>query len=137
MSQEQEVQVLGLDGEDLGMMTAIKAEEFARAGSMVLVMVKDKTKDHPVMRLFTGKDAIEEHKKEKTEKKAHAKRKEKRLHINTKIMDHDLGTKIQSTIKMLQRDTHVRVVIHSSVPGKEKVSFNYFSFSNGHNKWST
>ncbi|ELU12771.1 hypothetical protein CAPTEDRAFT_192596 [Capitella teleta] len=120
MALEQEVQLFDSKGEDLGMMAKTAAEELAKSKDFHLLLISDKSKYHPVMRFCSAEEFRGQQKQEKRAKREHAKPKEKRLSIDAKIMEHDLNTKVTHVIKLLQKDCHVTVKIHNSVPGKEK-----------------
>ena len=121
MSLDQQVQVLSYSGDDLGMMTKIEAENMARAENLHLMIVEDLSKLHPVFKILSGHELVEEQKRERLEKKAHPKHKEKTVKLASKIMEHDLNIRIQQARKMLQKDISVVVVVQNSTPGKEKV----------------
>lgn len=121
ISDQDEVQVYDHDDRDLGLMSQAQAENLAKSEQLHLVVVRDKSKLHPVFKLMTGKELIEEGKREKEERQAQAKHKQRTLIISTKIMEHDLGIKINKAVKFLQKGDHVQVTVKIAQPGKDKV----------------
>ncbi len=106
-----EVRVIGVDGQQLGVISLNEALTLARQHGVDLVEIAA-TAVPPVCRLVNlGKFRYEKAKKEKESKKNQNASTVKEVQLSPRIDPHDLSTKIQHAIGFLCEDMKVKVVL--------------------------
>ena len=106
-----EVRVIGVDGNQLGVLTLGDALTQARANGVDLVEIAPNATP-PVCRLVDfGKFRYEQAKKERESKKHQHANKVKEIQLSPKIDPHDLGVKISHAVDFLCDDMKVKVAL--------------------------
>lgn len=108
---EKEVRVIGLDGEQLGVMSAAEAQKIADEAEVDLVMIAPTAKP-PVCRVVDyGKFRYEQMRKEKEAKKKQKVVELKEIRLSPNIDTNDLNTKINAAKKFLSKGDKVKVTL--------------------------
>lgn len=108
---EPEVRVIGLDGEQLGVMSAAEAQALADEAEVDLVLIAPTAKP-PVCRIVDyGKYRYEQMRKEKEAKKKQKIVEIKEIRLSPNIDTNDLNTKIGSARKFLAKGDKVKVTL--------------------------
>ena len=106
-----EVRVIGVDNNQLGVITLSEAMNLARQHAVDLVEIAPNAVP-PVCRLVDfGKYRYEQAKKDKESKKHQHANKVKEIQLSPKIDTHDLGVKLSHAIDFLCEDMKVKVVL--------------------------
>lgn len=106
-----EVRVIGVDGNQLGVLTLGDALTQARANSVDLVEIAPNATP-PVCRLVDfGKFRYEQAKKDRESKKHQHANKVKEIQLSPKIDPHDLGVKISHAVGFLCDDMKVKIAL--------------------------
>lgn len=106
-----EVRVIGVDGQQLGILSLGDALTKARSLGVDLVEIAP-TATPPVCRLVDfGKFRYEQAKKDKDSKKHQHANKVKEIQLSAKIDPHDLGVKLSHAIEFLCEDMKVKVAL--------------------------
>jgi translation initiation factor IF-3 len=106
-----EVRVIGVDGNQLGVLTLGDALTQARANGVDLVEIAPNATP-PVCRLVDfGKFRYEQAKKDRESKKHQHANKVKEIQLSPKIDPHDLGVKISHAVGFLCDDMKVKVAL--------------------------
>lgn len=106
-----EVRLIGVDGEQVGVMPTRQALEYAYDHGVDLVMIAP-TATPPVCRAVDyGKFRFEKDKREKEAKKNQTIVKVKEIQLSCKIDTHDFNTRLSQAIKFLQGGDKVKVAI--------------------------
>lgn len=106
-----EVRLIGVDGEQVGVMSTRQALEYAYDHGVDLVMIAP-TAAPPVCRAVDyGKFRFEKDKREKEAKKNQTIVKVKEIQLSCKIDTHDFNTRLSQAIKFLQGGDKVKVAI--------------------------
>jgi translation initiation factor IF-3 len=106
-----EVRVIGVDGNQLGILTLGDALTQARANGVDLVEIAPNATP-PVCRLVDfGKFRYEQAKKERESKKHQHANKVKEIQLSPKIDPHDLGVKISHAVGFLCDDMKVKIAL--------------------------
>jgi translation initiation factor IF-3 len=104
-----EVRVIGVDGNQLGILPLGEALNLARANGVDLVEIAPNAVP-PVCRVVDfGKFRYEQAKREKESKKHQHANKVKEVQLSPKIDPHDLGVKIQHAVEFLCEDMKVKI----------------------------
>ncbi|XP_067293778.1 translation initiation factor IF-3, mitochondrial [Pseudorasbora parva] len=108
---QRHIQLLGEDGEDLGMMHRADVIRLMDQTGLKLVAINDNC-DPPLYRLMKGKQIREEQIKLRDEQKAKkGPVQSKELSFSSDISLHDLDTKLRQIISWLEKKNHVRLTI--------------------------
>jgi translation initiation factor IF-3 len=108
---EKEVRVISATGEQLGIMTSAKALEMAIQEDLDLVMISPQAKP-PVCKIMNyGKYRFERAKKEKESKGKQTVVNIKEIRLSPTTDEHDLMTKVNQTIKFLEKKDKVKVTV--------------------------
>lgn len=108
---EKELRVVGADGGQLGVMSAVAAMDIATQQNLDLVMISPKAVP-PVCKIMDyGKYRFEQTKKEKELKKNQKIVLLKEVRLSVNIDTHDFNTKLNSAIKFLKASDKVKVSI--------------------------
>lgn len=108
---EKEVRVIGLDGEQLGVMSVAEAQKIADEAEVDLVMIAPTAKP-PVCRVVDyGKFRYEQMRKEKEAKKKQKVVELKEIRLSPNIDTNDLNTKINAAKKFLSKGDKVKVTL--------------------------
>jgi len=108
---EKEVRVIGVDGEQLGVMPTSEAFKLADEAEVDLVMIAPTAKP-PVCRIVDyGKYRYEQMRKEKEAKKKQKIVELKEIRLSPNIDTNDLNTKIASAKKFLSKGDKVKVTL--------------------------
>jgi translation initiation factor IF-3 len=106
-----EVRVIGVDGNQLGVLTLGDALNMARAAAVDLVEIAPNAAP-PVCRLVDfGKFRYEQSKRDKESKKHQHANKVKEVQLSPKIDPHDLAVKIEHAVDFLCEDMKVKVTL--------------------------
>lgn len=107
------LQVIGADGESLGVLSREDALRAAHAASLDLVMVAEQGKDGlPVAKIVDYGKVLYAKKKKISEAKKHQKIIQvKEIKIRPKIGDHDYQTKIRQMFDFLGDGKHVKITL--------------------------
>ena len=106
-----EVQVIGDNGEKLGMLPISRALEIAEEKKMDLVLVSPNAQV-PVCKIMNyGKYKFEQAKKEKEAKKKQKVLETKELRITPNIEEHDFGFKSKNARKFLEDGNKVKITV--------------------------
>lgn len=106
-----EVRVIGLEGNQLGILTLSDAINLARANGVDLVEIAPNA-NPPVCRVVDfGKYRYEQAKKEKESKKHQHTNKVKEIQLSANIDPHDFGVKLQHAIDFMSEDMKVKVTL--------------------------
>jgi translation initiation factor IF-3 len=103
--------LIGEDGQQLGVMLAMKALQTAQEHGLDLVEVSP-TANPPVCRILDyGKYRFEQTKKERKAKQSQKVGLLKEIRIRPRVQDHDLETKIKSARRLLEEGDKVKVFV--------------------------
>ena len=106
-----EVRVIGVNQEQLGIMTAEKAREYAYSNDVDLVLIAPNA-EPPVCRAMDyGKYCFERDKREKEAKKKQQIVKVKEIQLSCRIDTHDFETRVNQAKKFLAGGDKVKAVI--------------------------
>lgn len=106
-----QVRLVGIDGEQLGIVPIQKAQQEAADKGFDLVMIAPQAAP-PVCRIMDyGKFRFEKEKREKEAKKKQQVIDTKEIQLSCNIGDHDFQTKLNHALKFLQNGDKVRVVL--------------------------
>ena len=106
-----EVQVIGDNGEKLGMLPISRALEIAEEKKMDLVLVSPNAQV-PVCKIMNyGKYKFEQAKKEKEAKKKQKVLETKELRITPNIEEHDFGFKSKNARKFIEDGNKVKITV--------------------------
>ncbi|MBP5209809.1 MAG: translation initiation factor IF-3 [Clostridia bacterium] len=106
-----EVRMIGVEGEQLGIMKLDEAKQYAYDRNVDLVLIAP-TAQPPVCRAMDyGKYRFERIKKEKEAKKKQQIIKIKEVQLSCRIDTHDFDTRVQAATRFLGEGNKVRVVI--------------------------
>ncbi len=108
---EKEVQLIGVNGEKLGVVSSKEALEIAAKENLDLVLVAPNSKP-PVCKIMNyGKYKFEQAKKEKEAKKKQKVLEIKELRVTPNIEEHDFGFKSKNARKFLQDGNKVKITV--------------------------
>ena len=106
-----EVQLIGENGEKLGMLPTSRALEIAEEKKLDLVLVSPNAQV-PVCKIMNyGKYKFEQAKKEKEAKKKQKVQETKELRITPNIEEHDFGFKAKNARKFLEDGNKVKITV--------------------------
>lgn len=106
-----EVQLIGDNGEKLGMLPISRALEIAEEKKLDLVLVSPNAQV-PVCKIMNyGKYKFEQSKKEKEAKKKQKVQETKELRITPNIEEHDFGFKAKNARKFLEDGNKVKITV--------------------------
>jgi translation initiation factor IF-3 len=106
-----EVRVIGVDGQQIGVLTLVEAINMARANAVDLVEIAPNATP-PVCRLVDyGKFRYEQSKKDKEARKHQHANKVKEVQLSPLIDPHDFGVKLQHAIDFLCDEMKVKVTL--------------------------
>ena len=105
------VLLIGLDGEQLGVVSYSKAKELAADAGQDLVMVAERA-NPPVVRIMNfGKLCYEQKKNQKAQRKVAAAQKVKEVKFHINIDQHDYETKIKHVQDFFEKGFRVKVTL--------------------------
>ena len=105
------VLLIGLDGEQLGVVSYSKAKELAAEAGQDLVMVAERA-NPPVVRIMNfGKLCYEQKKNQKAQRKVAAAQKVKEVKFHINIDQHDYETKIKHVQDFFEKGFRVKVTL--------------------------
>ena len=105
------VLLIGVNGEQLGVVSYAKAKELAAAAGQDLVMVAERATP-PVVRIMNfGKLCYEQKKNQKAQRKVSAAQKVKEVKFHINIDQHDYETKIKHVIDFFEKGARVKVTL--------------------------
>lgn len=105
------VLLIGVNGEQLGVVSYAKAKELAAAAGQDLVMVAERATP-PVVRIMNfGKLCYEQKKNQKAQRKVSAAQKVKEVKFHINIDQHDYETKIKHVIDFFEKGSRVKVTL--------------------------
>jgi len=108
---DKEVRVIGLENEQLGIMSAMEAQKLAEEAGVDLVKIAPNAKP-PVCRIVDyGKFKYEQTRREKEAKKKQKTIEIKEIRMSPNIDTNDLNTKISAAKKFLEKGDRVKVTI--------------------------
>ncbi len=108
---DKEVRVIGVDGEQLGIMSAKDAMKIAREAELDLVKIAPTAKP-PVCKIIDyGKYRYEMARKEKEAKKKQKTIEIKEIRLSPNIEENDLNTKVASAKKFISKGDRVKVTL--------------------------
>lgn len=111
MIRDREVRLVGVDGEQLGIVSIADAMRMAGEKNMDLVKIAPTAKP-PVCRIMDyGKHRFEQAKREKDARKNQKTIEIKEIRLSVKIDTHDFDTKMKNAIKFLKNGDKVKVSI--------------------------
>jgi translation initiation factor IF-3 len=107
------VQLITHEGENLGKVAIIEAQQLAQKHNLDLVIVADENSDGiPVAKLMNySKKLYEDKKKHSTVKKKTSETKTKEIRFSVKIGKHDLENKMEQSAKLLIIGCRVKLVL--------------------------
>ena len=108
---EKEVQVIGANGEKLGVMSTSAALELAGKSNLDLVVVAPNSKPIVCKIMNYGKYKFEQAKKEKEAKKKQKIQETKELRITPNIEEHDFGFKAKNAKKFIEDGNKVKITV--------------------------
>ena len=108
---EKEVQLIGANGEKLGVMSTRDALEKAEEENLDLVLVSPNAKPAVCKIMNYGKYKFEQAKKEKEAKKKQKVLEIKELRVTPNIEEHDFGFKSKNARKFLQDGNKVKITV--------------------------
>ena len=108
---EKEVQVIGANGEKLGVMATSAALELAGKSNLDLVVVAPNSKPIVCKIMNYGKYKFEQAKKEKEAKKKQKVLEVKELRVTPNIEEHDFGFKTKNARKFLEAGNKVKITL--------------------------
>ncbi|MBP3332565.1 MAG: translation initiation factor IF-3 [Clostridia bacterium] len=110
-AQSAQIRVIGPDGEQLGILTAISALNSAYDKGLDLVLIAPQSVP-PVARIMDyGKFRFEREKKKKEAKKNQQKVEVKEVQLSCKIEQNDFNTKVNNARKFLSAGNKVKVLV--------------------------
>ena len=105
------VLLIGLDGEQLGVVSYSRAKELAAEAGQDLVMVAERA-NPPVVRIMNfGKLCYEQKKNQKAQRKAAAAQKVKEVKFHINIDQHDYETKVKHVQDFFEKGFRVKVTL--------------------------
>ena len=105
------VLLIGVNGEQLGVVPYSKAKELAAAAGQDLVMVAERATP-PVVRIMNfGKLCYEQKKNQKAQRKVSAAQKVKEVKFHINIDQHDYETKLKHALDFLAKKFRVKVTL--------------------------
>lgn len=105
------VLLIGLDGEQLGVVSYSKAKELAAEAGQDLVMVAERA-NPPVVRIMNfGKLCYEQKKNQKAQRKVAAAQKVKEVKFHINIDQHDYETKVKHVQDFFEKGFRVKVTL--------------------------
>lgn len=108
---DKEVRLIGVNGEQLGIVSSKEAQKLAREAELDLVKVAPMAKP-PVCKIIDyGKFCYEMARKEKEAKKKQKIVEVKEVRLSPNIEDNDLNTKITAARKFIQKGNKVKVTL--------------------------
>jgi translation initiation factor IF-3 len=108
---DKEVRLIGVNGEQLGIVSAREAQRLAREAEMDLVKVAPMAKP-PVCKIIDyGKFRYEQARKEKEARKKQKIIEIKEVRLSPNIDSNDLNTKISAARKFIQKGNKVKVTL--------------------------
>ena len=108
---EKEVQLIGANGEKLGVMSTRDALEKAEEENLDLVLVSPNAKPAVCKIMNYGKYKFEQAKKEKEAKKKQRVQETKELRITPNIEEHDFSFKAKNARKFLEDGNKVKITV--------------------------
>lgn len=111
---ENQVRLIGPEGEQLGIVSSAEANVKARQYGLDLVMISPDAKPAVCKIMDYGKHRFDQMKKMKDQKKNQKLAKLKEMSLSMTIGDHDLQTKANQVSKFLQDGSKVKVNIRMS-----------------------
>lgn len=107
------VQLIGHDGENIGLVSRREAMQRAAEVALDMVMLAEHGKDDwPVVKIMDFGKLLYEKKKKKSESKKHQKVIQvKEIKISPKIGDHDFQTKMKQALQFLEEGKRVKVTL--------------------------
>ena len=108
---EKEVQLIGANGEKLGVMSTRDALEKAEEENLDLVLVSPNAKPAVCKIMNYGKYKFEQAKKEKEAKKKQRVQETKELRITPNIEEHDFSFKTKNARKFLEDGNKVKITV--------------------------
>ena len=103
--------LIGLDGEQLGVVSYSKAKELAAEAGQDLVMVAERA-NPPVVRIMNfGKLCYEQKKNQKAQRKVAAAQKVKEVKFHINIDQHDYETKVKHVQDFFEKGFRVKVTL--------------------------
>ena len=108
---EKEVQLIGANGEKLGVMSTRDALEKAEEENLDLVLVSPNAKPAVCKIMNYGKYKFEQAKKEKEAKKKQTIAEIKEIRITPNIEEHDFGFKAKNARKFLEDGNKVKITV--------------------------
>lgn len=114
-----EIELTGLNGEDLGIMSTKEALALAKQHKVDLVCLSLMTSPPPCKLIRAGAAKQEAQQEKKKSGKSPDKRKVKEIRLNLQMEDHDRDTKQAQAERILKKGDSVRLVIqvHGSKEG--------------------
>ncbi|WP_336779751.1 translation initiation factor IF-3 [Paenibacillus illinoisensis] len=114
-----EVELTGLNGEDLGIMSTKEALALAKQHKVDLVCLSLMTSPPPCKLIRAGAAIQEAQQEKKKSSKSPDKRKVKEIRLNLQMEDHDRDTKQAQAERILKKGDSVKLVIqvHGSKEG--------------------
>ncbi len=108
---DKEVRLIGVNGEQLGIVSAKEAQRIAREAELDLVKVAPMAKP-PVCKIIDyGKYRYEQARKEKEAKKKQKVIEIKEVRLSPNIEENDLKTKVSAARKFIQKGNKVKVTL--------------------------
>ena len=108
---DKEVRLIGVNGEQLGIVSSREAQRLAREADLDLVKVAPMAKP-PVCKIIDyGKYRYEMARKEKEAKKKQKVIEIKEVRLSPNIEENDLNTKISAAMKFIQKGNKVKVTL--------------------------
>lgn len=108
---DKEVRVIGLDGEQLGIMTNAEAKALAEEAGVDLIKIAPTAKP-PVCKIQDyGKYRYEQEKREKENRKKQHVTEIKEVRLSPNIDTNDMNTKINNARKFLEKGNKVKVTL--------------------------
>ena len=108
---DKEIRVIGADGSQLGIMSAVKALEIAESKNLDLVKIAPQAKP-PVCKIMDyGKYRFEQAKREKEAKKNQRVVEVKEIRLSLNIDTHDFNTKVNQAMKFIKSGNKVKASI--------------------------
>ena len=108
---EKEVQLIGVNGEKLGLVSTKEALEIAEKENLDLVLVAPNAKPAVCKIMNYGKYKFEQAKKEKEAKKKQKVLEMKELRVTPNIEEHDFGFKSKNARKFLEDGNKVKITV--------------------------
>lgn len=108
---DREVRLIGVDGSQLGIMSAKEAQSLAREKNLDLVKISPKAKP-PVCKIIDyGKFRYEQAKRDKEARKKQNIINIKEVRLSPNIEKHDIETKMKNALKFLKNGDKVKVSV--------------------------